>query len=91
MDSKITLLHESSHFVPAKFGESFFRQFHLAMQLRKEELKKQGKVEAEASEVSEDAVISTFRVTKDYMLEVVKILETEGDTENLGGPFSLTT
>ena len=38
-DSKIILLHESSHFVPAKFGESFFRQFDLAMQLRKEELK----------------------------------------------------
>ena len=83
-DSKITLLNESSHFIPAKFGESFFRQFDLAMQLRKEELKKQGKVEAEVSEVIEEDVISTFGVTKDHMLEVAKILETEGNTKNLG-------
>ena len=39
-DSKITLLHESFNFFPAKFGESFFKQLDLAMQLRKEELKK---------------------------------------------------
>ena len=53
-DSKITLLHELSHFIPEKFGESFFRQFNLAKQLRKEVLKKQGKVEAEVSEVMEE-------------------------------------
>ena len=35
-DAKITLLQESSHFIPAKFGESIFRQFDIAMQLRKE-------------------------------------------------------
>ena len=59
----------------------FFRQFNLAMQLRKEELKKQGKVEAEAQvEVTEKDVISTFGVTNlDHMLEVAKILETEGN------------
>ena len=85
-DSKITLLHESSHFVPAKFGESFFRQFDLAMQLRKKELKKQGKVEAEVSEVMEEDIISAFGVTKDHMLEAAKILETEGKTKNLGHP-----
>ena len=76
---------ESSHFVPAKFGESFFRQFNLAMQLRKEELKKQGKVEAKVTEVMED-IINAFWVTKDHMLEAVKILETEGNTENSGHP-----
>ena len=83
-NSKITLLQESSHFVPAKFGESFFRQFDLAMPLRKEELKKQGKVEAEVSEVMEEDVINTSGVTKDHMLQAAKILETEGKTENLG-------
>ena len=41
-DSKITLLHESSHFIPATFSESFFKQFDLAMKFREEELKKQG-------------------------------------------------
>ena len=51
-DSKITLLTESSHFIPAKFSETFLKQFDLAMKLREEELKKQGKVEAEVSEVT---------------------------------------
>ena len=41
-DSKITLTQESSHFVPAKFSDSFFKQFDLAVKLRREELKKQG-------------------------------------------------
>ena len=85
-DCKIILVQESSHFVPAKFRESFFKQFDLAMQLRKEELKKQGKVEAEVSEVTEESVISTFGVTKDYMLEAAKILEAEGNIKNLGDP-----
>ena len=46
--------------IPAKFGESFFRQFDLAMQLQKEELKKQGKVEAEVTEVMEEDIINAF-------------------------------
>ena len=58
------------------------------MQLRKEELKKQGKVEAEVSEVTKDAVISMVGVIKDHMLKVANILKTEGDTENLGDPSS---
>ena len=45
------------------------------MQLRKEELKNQGKVEAEVSEVTEEDVISAFGVTKDHMLEAAKILD----------------
>ena len=56
------------------------------MQLRKEEIKKQGKVEAEVSEITEDDMINTFGVTKDHMLEAAKILETEGNTENSGHP-----
>ena len=58
----------------------------MAMQLRKEWLKKQGKVEAEVSEVTEEDVISASGVTKDHMLEAAKILETEGNTKNLGHP-----
>ena len=50
--------------------------------LRKEELKKQGKVEAEFSEVTVVDLISTFGVTKDHMLQAAKILETEGNTKN---------
>ena len=78
-----TLLHEFLHFVPAKFVESFFKQFDLAMKLRKEELKKQGNVEAEVSEVTEEDVAKVFGVTKDYMLEAAKILQAEENTENL--------
>ena len=85
-DIKITLLQESSHFIPTKFGEFFFRQLDVAMQLRKEELKKQGKVDAKVDEVTKDDVINAFGVTKDHMLEAAKILSNEGNTENLGCP-----
>ena len=83
-DAKITLLQESSHFVPTKCGESFFRQFDVAMQLRKEELKKPGKINTEVSEITKYDMISTFGVTKDHMLKVAEILGTEESTENLG-------
>ena len=86
---QITLLYGSSHFIPAKLGKSFSKQSNLAMQLRTEELKKQGKIEAEVSKVTEDTVISMLRVTKDHILKVAKILETEGDTKNLGEPSAL--
>ena len=81
---KITLLHESSHFIPVQFSESSFKQFDAAMKLRKEELKKQCKVEAEVSEVTEEDVARAFRVTKDHMLEAAKILQAEENTENSG-------
>ena len=72
---KITLLHESSHFIPVQnLVSPFFKQFNLAMKLRKEELKKQGKVQAKVSEVTEEDVAKAFGVTKDHMLEATKIL-----------------
>ena len=51
------------------------------MQLRKGELKKQGKIEAEVSEVTEEDVINAFGVRKDHMLEAAKMLEAEGKTK----------
>ena len=83
-DTKITHLEELSHFIPAKFGESFFRQFNVAMQLKKEELKKQGKIDTEVSKITEDNMISTFGVTKDHMLKAAEILGKEENTKNLG-------
>ena len=56
------------------------------MQLRKEELKKQSKVDAKVSEVTEDDIINAFGVTKDHTLEAAKILGNEGNTENSGHP-----
>ena len=72
------------HISSLQFGESFFKQFDLAMKLRKEELKKQGKVEAEVSEVTEEDVAKAFGVTKDHMLEAAKILQAEENTKNSG-------
>ena len=54
------------------------------MKLGKEELKKQGKVEAEVSKVTEEDVAKAFGVTKDHMLEAVKILQAEENTKNSG-------
>ena len=53
----------------AKFSDAFFRQFDLGMKLKKEELKKQGKVESEVSKVTEGDLIEAFGVTKDQMMK----------------------
>ena len=60
-------MHESSHFMPAQFSDSFFRQFNLAMKLKKDELKRQGKINVEVSDVTEENLIKAFGVTKDHM------------------------
>ena len=73
-DSKITLLQESSHFVLAKFSDSFFRQFNLAMKLRREELKKQGKVHTEMSEITEGDMVHAFGVTEDPAVSPINSL-----------------
>ena len=83
-DTKITLMQELSHFIPAKFGESFFRQFNMAMKLKKEELRNKGKISTEVSEITEDDMINAFGVTKDHMLKAAEILGKEEKTENLG-------
>ena len=80
----ITLLHKSSHFIPARFGKSFFKQFDIAMHLQKEDLKKQGKMDAEVSKVTEEDCIGAFWVTKDHMPKAAEILGKEENTENLG-------
>ena len=77
-------MQKSAHFMPAKFGESFFRQFDIAMKLKREELKKQGTINSEISEITEEDMISTFGVTKDHMLKAAEILGKEEKTENLG-------
>ena len=70
-----------------KFHESFFKQFNLAMKLRKEELKKQGEVEAEVSKVTEEDIAKAFGVTKDHILEATKILQAKENT-NISGDSS---
>ena len=41
--SKITLTQESAHYVPTEFSNNFFKLIDLAMKIKQEELKRQGK------------------------------------------------
>ena len=81
-DSKITLTQESSHFVPAKFSDSFFKQFDLTMKLRKEELKKQGIAQTDISEISEGDLVEAFGITKNQMTRAAEILAMDQNTKN---------
>ena len=83
-DSKITLTQESSHFMPTKFSDSFFKQFDLVMKLRREELKKQGIAQTEVSEISEGDLVEAFGITKNQMVRAAEILAKDENTEKLG-------
>ena len=83
-DSKITLTQESLHFVPAKYSDSFFKQFDLAMKLRREELKKQGIAQTEVSKISEGDLVEAFGITKNQMTRAAEILAKDENTEKLG-------
>ena len=55
------------------------------MKMKKDQIKKQGKVNAEVSEVTEENLIEAFGVTKDHMSKAAKILGKGENTENSGG------
>ena len=78
-------------FHSSKIQWVLFQTIWLGHATEKEELKKQGKVEAEVSEVTGEDVAKAFGVTKDHMLEAEKILQAEETTENSGKLFSMTT
>ena len=50
--------------MPTKFSNSFIKQFDLAMNLRREELRKQGVAQTEVSEISEEDLVEAFGITK---------------------------
>ena len=77
-------MQESPHFVLAKFSDSFFRQFDLVMKLRREELKKQGKVDTDVSKITEGDMVRAFGITKDQILKAGEILGKNENTENSG-------
>ena len=54
------------------------------MKLKKDELKKQGKVNVEVSEVTEENFIEAFGVIKDHMTKAAQILGKGENTKNLG-------
>ena len=83
-DSKITLTQGLSHFVPANFSDSFFKQFDLAMKLRREELKKQGITQTEVSKISEGDLVEAFGFTKIQMTRAAEILTKDENTKKSG-------
>ena len=54
--------------------EMHFQAVHLAMKLQEEQLKKDGKMDAQVNKLTKESLISAFGVTQDHMLEPAKIL-----------------
>ena len=73
-DSKITLTQESDHYVPTELSSNFFKQFDLAMKLKWEELKKQGRSSNQVNELIEGNLIQAFSVTEDQMEKAASLL-----------------
>ena len=71
-----------AHYVPTEFSSSFFRQFDLAMKLKKEELKKQERNTSQVNEITEADLIQAFGITEDQMEKVATILSRSEKTEN---------
>ena len=78
------LTQELSYFVPTKFSDSFFRQFDLAMWLKRDEQKNKGKMETEVNEITEGELVDAFGVTKDQMVRAAEILAKDKNTKKLG-------
>ena len=53
---------QQSHYVPTEFGGDFYKQFNLAMKLKNEKLKKEGKMDAEINELTEESLFNVFGV-----------------------------
>ena len=83
-DSKITLTQESAHFVPTEFSSSFFKQFDLAMKLKREELRKQERNSTQVNEITEGDLIQAFGVSEDQIQKATEILSKNEKTEKSG-------
>ena len=74
----------SDHYVPTEFSGNFFKQFDLAMKLKREELKKQGKSSKQVNEITESNLIQAFGVTEDQMEKAASLLNGSEITKKLG-------
>ena len=83
-DSKITLTQESDHYVPTEFSGNFFRQFDLAMKLKRDELKKQGGGSKQVNKITENNFIQAFGVMEDQMEKAAAMLSRSENTKKLG-------
>ena len=68
---------------PHEFSGNFFKQFDLAMKLKREELKRQGRSSNQVNELTESNLIQAFGVTEDQMEKAALMLNRSKNTENL--------
>ena len=78
------MTQESDHYVPTEFSGNFFRQFDLAMKLKRDELKKQGGSSKQVNEITENNFIQAFGVTEDQMEKAAAMLNGSKTTKKLG-------
>ena len=78
------MTQESDHYVPTEFSGNFFKQFDLAMKLKREELKKQGKSSNQVNEITESNLIQAFGVTEDQMEKAALMLNGSKSTGKSG-------
>ena len=64
------------------------KQFNLAMKLKREELKKQGKSSNQVNEITESDFIQAFGVTEDQMDKAASMLKGSEVTEKLGNSLA---
>ena len=83
-DSKITLSQESDHYVPIELSSNFFKQFDLAMKLKQEELKKQGRSSNQVNELTDGNLIQAFGVSEDLMEKAASMLSRNEGTKKSG-------
>ena len=73
-----------------EFSSNFFQQFDLAIELKREELKSQGRSSNQVNDLTEGNLIQAFGVSKDLMEKAVSMLSRNEDTKKSGN-FSLTS
>ena len=83
-DSKITLVQESDHYVPAQFSREFFKKFDLAMKLKWDELKEQKAKSRQVNEITEYNLLQAFGISEDQMDKASSMLGISKSTENSG-------
>ena len=82
------MTQESDHYVPTEFSGNFFKQFDLAMKLKHEELKKQGRSSNQVNELTENNLIQAFGVTEDQMEKAALMLNRSENTKKSGNSLA---
>ena len=85
------MTQESDHYVPTEFSGNFFKQFDLAMKLKCDELKKQGRSSNQVNELTENNLIQAFSVTEDQMEKSCIDAKQEREYRKIGKFVSLTS